>query len=292
MSTQTLTSPGVSVPRAARLHFSGVLRAEWRKFHTVRSTWILSLTAAGILLIFAFGFSLILGATMSKYGAEEVTGGAVAPGMFTNSMATAGLTIAALLFSAAVVVSIAGEFSSHSIISTFSAVPKRWPTYLAKTLVTGVLGFVAGVVGHVVAALLAWAGLSITGMDTELGLGATTHQALVTGLYVLVLTWLGLGLGALMRNTAGAVVSVSIFVYLIGQVLQGLAVGMHRDWLTWLAYHVPTSAVDALRGDGGNAMAVATQTSMATWDAWLTVAFWALVPLALGAVAYQRRDVK
>lgn len=281
----------ISVPDGAHLRALGILRSEWRKFFSVRSTWILSLTALGVMILFALGFGMIFGYVLSR-GPEREDAGIQGTGAFVNSTATSGLMIAALLYAAAVVVAIAGEFGSHSALSTFAAVPRRWPSYLAKTVVTGVVGFVSGVLAHVVAAWATALGMSFFGVQVAPGWSDTVRESLITGLYVLVLAWMGLGLGALLRNTAGAVVLLSIFVYLVGSVLQGLSLGLNVDWVTWLANHVPTSALDSLRAGVAEAVSGGTGTAMATWDAWLTIGFWGLVPLLLGAWSHQVRGVR
>ncbi|MGO3152020.1 MAG: ABC transporter permease subunit [Galactobacter sp.] len=295
MSAATLSS-GHS---QAKVSLPGILRSEWRKFFSLRSTWILSSVAVAIVLIFAAFMPVVIGLVNNSDPGGTGLDEAGVPAAVVHQMAVAGLMIGGLLWAAAVIVSIAGEFSSHSIVSTFAAVPTRTPVYLAKSLVTGVVGFLGGVVFHLISALLVVALLAAFGFDAELGGGDAVGEALLSGVYVLVLTWMAVGLAALMRSTAGAIVVLSIFVYLVTSVVQGFTSFVDLDWLTWIGNHLPTAAVDGLRpsmnaflsdleGSGFGGLG----KGIAAWDGWLTVAVWALAPLLLGGWAFKRRGVR
>jgi ABC-2 type transport system permease protein len=284
---------------AARVSLPGVLRSEWRKLFSLRSTWILSIVAAAIVIVFA-GFmpvviGLVDGADPGGTGLEAAS----VPAAITHQFAVAGLMIGGLLWASAVIVATAGEFASHSIVSTFSAVPTRTPVYVAKALTAGLVGFVAAVIIHLISALLVVALFAAFGFDAEFGGGDAVGEALLSGVYVLVLTWMAIGLGALMRSTAGAIVVLAIFVYLVTSVVQGFTSFVDQAWLTWIANHLPTAAVDGLRpsmtsllGDLEGSGFGGLGQSIATWDSWLTVGFWGLVPLVLGGLAFKRRGVR
>jgi ABC-2 type transport system permease protein len=277
-----------------RVNLGGVIRSEWRKLFSLRSTWILSLIGAAIILIFAAVMPLIIGLVSGtgNTGIDE----AHVPDSITAQFAATGLMIGGLLWASAVIVSVAGEYSSHSVVSTLSAVPTRWPAYVAKALVTGVVGFVVGFLVHLISTAIVVGVFAVFGFNADFGGAGTFGEGLISGVYILVLTWMAVGLAALMRSTAGAIVVLAIFVYLVTSVLQGFAAFVHQDWLTWLNNHLPTSAVDALRPSTASFSddlgAGAPSGVLAAWDAWLTVGFWALVPLVLGAWAFQRRGVR
>lgn len=116
---------------AARLTFLGVLRGEWTKLLSLRSTWwVLASTVVlitGISLAVAFSLEAVAadlaaapGAAAPASGAEVVSGG------FQLGMLTIAV-LGALL--------ITGEYSTGMIRSTLAAVPTRVPVLAAKAIV-------------------------------------------------------------------------------------------------------------------------------------------------------------
>lgn len=284
----------------ARVNFPGILRSEWRKLFSLRSTWILSLIGAGIVVIFAAFMPLIIGfVTMAEAGTEASD--MDMPSAATQQFAGSGLMIGGLLWACAVIVSVAGEYSSHSAVSTLSAVPTRWPAYVAKAVATGIVGFLGGVIFHLLSSLVVVLVFALFGIDAEFGGASAFGEAALSGVYILVLTWMAVGLAALLRSTAGSIVILAVFVYLVTSVVQGFMAFVDQDWLIWIGNHLPTEAVDQLRpsrsalfagADTGGVDMGGLGTGIAAWDSWLTTAVWALVPLGLGSWAFQRRGVR
>lgn len=290
MSTATMQNTAAPVAGKYNVNFGGVLRSEWRKLWSLRATWILSSVAAAIMVLFAGGGTLLIGLTMTGDASTEKM-----PSELVHLLASSGLMIAGLLWAAVVVVNIAGEYNSHSAVSTFSAVPRRYPVYIAKALLTGVVGLLGGMALYLLSFLLVVGVANLFPFKADLDAGLMWPNTVLSGLYVLVLTWMGLGMGALMRNTAGAIVTLAVFVYLVTSVLATFALFNAPDWVTWLSNHLPTQAVDGLRPQGElTRMATGSggAETLAVWDSWLTIAVWALVPLGLGAWANQKRPVR
>ncbi len=95
------------------------------------------------------------------------------------------------------------------IRATLSAVPRRLPVLWAKALVFAVVVFV--VMG--IASLLAFEGgqAMLSGAGIHVGLSSPGAARAVLGgaLYLTVVGLLGVGLGFLLRNTAGAIATCS-----------------------------------------------------------------------------------
>lgn len=291
------TNPSLA---GARVNFLRVLRSEWRKLFSLRATWIMLSIAVVLVLGFAaiggWGFASI--AKSDMINEAGMTGGIDSiPAAMANTAATSGLLFGALLIAVAFIVNLAGEYNQHTIVSTLSAVPSRTPVYLAKTLLATVLSVVAGVVLHlgafgVTSLILKANGVGIEG-DLKLWL-----DALVSGLYVAVLALLAIAVSALLRNTAGAIVTVIGIVYLLGIVITILMAMMPSvDAWSWIARHLPLEAVGALR-PGADELASSglsgpgDEGALAPWDAWLTVGVWTIVPLVFGWLSFKTRPVK
>ena len=132
----TVAAPEASAPVsrpvvAARLTFLGVLRGEWTKLLSLRSTWwVLAATVVlitGISLAVAFSLEAVAADLASAPGAAAPASGAeVVSGGFQMGMLTIAV-LGALL--------ITGEYSTGMIRSTLAAVPTRVPVLAAKAVV-------------------------------------------------------------------------------------------------------------------------------------------------------------
>ncbi|RKW70364.1 hypothetical protein [Galactobacter caseinivorans] len=297
MSTATMQNSAAPAAHKYNVSFGGVLRSEWRKLFSVRATWILGAVAVFVMLALTAGFTAILASVAADAGsAEEAAQAGVglefSPAM-VSQMAAVGLQIAGLLWATVAVISLAGEYGTHSAVSTFSAVPRRLPVVAAKALILGVTGFIGGFVMHILASLVTLLMAGMQGIDSDLGGGVLVSNAALSGLYVVVLTWMGLGAGALMKSVPGAIVTVVIFVYVITSILQGVSFGIDNDVLKWFSLHMPTASLDSLRPvPEEQASMMGSMTTIEPWDAWVTVAFWGLVPMLLGAWAVKKRAVR
>src|ERR1700710_2943157 len=120
-----------------------VLRAEWLKFRTLRSTVaVLAAAAAGMVLI-----ALIVG-----YNTRHLTGN-IQPDDHVPSSTLQGYYLGQLLIGALGVLFVSGEYSTGMIRSTLTAVPRRLPVLLAKIVVLVSIVAVTMVAASVIAFL-------------------------------------------------------------------------------------------------------------------------------------------
>jgi hypothetical protein len=109
----------------------GVVRMEWRKLRTVRSTW-------WILLVFAAG--LVGVAVMDA----DMGPALPAPSYDPTQNAFGGLAVAQLVIGILGVLMLSSEFTSGSIRATFAAVPRRGRVLAAKATVLAAVTLAAG----------------------------------------------------------------------------------------------------------------------------------------------------
>lgn len=133
---------------AARLSFARVVRSEWIKLRTLRSTWTTLAAVLGVLI----GVGLIA-ATVAGGGA---TGGPGGPPADTDPVSTvlAGANLAVLVVGVLGAVIGAREFTSGLIRTTLAAVPSRLPVLWGKAIALSSL-LVPVTVGGVLVALVA-----------------------------------------------------------------------------------------------------------------------------------------
>ena len=179
--------------------------SEWTKLRSVRSTlWALAVAA-----LTAVGGSLVIALTAASSKASSGLPLDPVASIFFGWLEYPVLAVGALG-----VLAFTSECSTGQIRTTFSAVPWRPAVLGAKA---GVVGAVVLLLGEVLAfasfflsqALLAGhqGGLSLF-RSGELG------SVLAGGLSLFVIAMVGLGLGAIIRNTAGALAALPAVVYL------------------------------------------------------------------------------
>jgi ABC-2 type transport system permease protein len=181
---------------ADRVTLGGVLRSEWTKLRTLRSTWI-TLGAAALLTV---GLSAAFG-----YGYNgAIQAGEVQPTTAEGlDVAFLALDLYALVIGVFGVLQMSGEYSSGMIRASLAAVPRRLPLLWAKALVlvavTGMLSLAVCLASFLVSQAFAGnqgAALSDPGVPPAI-LGAAA--------YPVAMGLLGLGLGAILRHTATAI---------------------------------------------------------------------------------------
>jgi ABC-2 type transport system permease protein len=244
--------------------FSAVLAAEWTKLRSVRSlVWTLVAMAAVVPV-----FAVFVGLTGSLQSDDTILGGSL-----TGSVA------AQMVAAALGVLVITSEYGSNMIHSTFAAIPRRNTVLAAKATVMASVLFVIALASCFIAFQIGSLWLSSDTYST----GELMPALLGIGLCFSATGVLGLAVGGLLRNSAGAISSVIGFMLL--PALVGPLLGDLQRWLTGAS---PTSALERL-----------TQTSDATpevvgsigpWAGLWVLCAYALVLLLVAGMRLKRRD--
>jgi ABC-type transport system involved in multi-copper enzyme maturation permease subunit len=201
----TLTALPVSVESAAarprpayKVTGTRVLRSEWAKLWSLRSTWI----TLGLSLVIMVAFGLIFASTYAPGGAGHGPGADAKDGVV---LALGGLTFTQLALGVLGVLVMAGEYSTGMIRSTLAAVPTRLPVLWSKIASYGVVSFVVATVGAFVAFFGTQAMLHGTDMVLGISSAGVLRSLFGAGLYLALVGVLGVALGALIRSVAGGI---------------------------------------------------------------------------------------
>ena len=242
---------------------SGVLRSEWTKLWSVRSTWWCT---AVYLLVVGGGGWLAAAGTDSAARADVAV-----------QTALTGFGIGQLVLVVLGVLVVTGEFASGMALVSLTAVPRRSRLLLAKTVVVLAYCLVLSALLAVVCALAARTLTAVPGGVQPGDPAVLRTLGLQVGAAGLVGV-LSVALGTVLRSTAGA---VGIAMALVFVAPPALALVGSR-----LASRLSQS-LPALRVGEDAFLAVATpwQIGMAVLAGW-TVVVW-----LLGAVLFARRDV-
>ena len=258
-----------------------ILRSEWIKLRTLRAAWICLLLYAAVVGV--GGWTSLSGTT-----APAEPGTAVA-------LALVGFAPAQLVLVALGALVVASEYRSGTVLASLTAVPRRSRWLIAKTLV---VAFWVAVLTAVLAAVCVVSVPTLTAGTLELPLTESVVLRPI-GLQVasaVLVTVLGVGLGALFRNTPWATV-VGALLVLVAPLATAPAgdariAALSRFWPTLRVGEDDVLTV-ATRGSFG--VPAGGDVLLAGATGWrfglVVVAAWALVIWLVGVVLTERRDV-
>ena len=290
MTTAAPASPHPAAPRTAksasrswRSRIQGrqtilrAIRSEWTKIWSLRSTWLTSFLIVAITVLFSAGVTIGFGRIE---GYEDMARYNITVG------ATFGQIVVAVL--AALVIT--GEYSSGQIRSSLAAVPRRGRLLWAKALVTSLIAFLLGSLST----FLSWA-ISAPFLGEHAGSLTDSHYLGFiwgTGLAYVGIALMTLGLGFLLRSTAGSITVVTVLLFVINLPLQFMA--QQWDWARKVMGVLPNTVSTAvsdpfqLSQQWGSAddLRLFLQHSQAV----LVFAAWAIIPVLVGWFFFAKRD--
>ena len=281
MTTAPATAPGTRVPAvpAGRAGFGHLLLSEWTKLRSVRSTvWTLIafvVVTVGLTVLIALAIN---GAWNGPHAASRDATVSADPvgGILGLSLALGQLTICVLG-----VMVISTEYSTGVIRSSLLAVPRRLPMLAAKAVVFTIL---IGILSEIIVLACFFVGTAILHSHVSVSLSdpGVTRAVLGAGLYLTVLGLLALGVGGLIRHTAGgvsAIIGIVLVLPIIGALLPSGTVYNHIN-----AY-LPTQA--------GQLVAHVHRSSgdlLGPWQGFGVLCLYAAVALGVAAYLLKRRD--
>jgi len=185
---------------------SRILKGEWTKLRTLPST----LRTAIFALVFSIGTGAILVISQANQWAT------MTPGQRATFDATScslfGIMIAAVLLGALGARSVTAEYASGMIRSTFTAMPARRLVLAGKAAVVAAFVFPVALVSNVIAFEIGQRIFAGKHLEVALGqpgvLGAIVFGAVAVSLTAV----LGVGLGGVIRHTAGTTAAMAVAI--------------------------------------------------------------------------------
>jgi ABC-2 type transport system permease protein len=279
----TATTPASAAGTTSQVHrvgFAHLLRAEWTKLRSVRSTrW--TLTVMGLLTLGMSVLVTTLAAADWDAWAQDALGDPT--GLILQPGAAYGVIVVSVLG----VIVIASEYSTGTIQPSTLAVPRRTPMLAAKAAVFGVLVFcVAGLIAFL--AFLVGQAILRDHVQVSLGDPGVLRAVVGLGLYFAVMGLLALAVGTLVRHLAGAI-TLSLGLTLVLPVLLSssspvttLLPGRLGEYASAYA---PVNAGQALLSSGRDPGAL-----LSPWQGFAVLCLWAALGLTVAAYVLTRRD--
>lgn len=270
--TATTLTPGPARTTVHKVTGRRVLRSEWAKFWSLRSTWITLVVA--LLLLIAIG-----SIASTTYSPDAATNDGP-PGRDSGasdavSLALTGMTLASLAVGVLGVLISAGEYSTGMIRSTLAAVPRRLPVLWSKSAVFGVVAFVLTGIGALASFQLGTLGLDGEKIALTMGDDGVLRSLVGAGLYLGLVGVFGVALGVLLRSSAGAI-AVLVGVLLI---LPGLATLLPNSWEDTVTPYLPSNAGSAIYALHESSNSLSPGAGLAVFAGW--------VALTLAGAAYR-----
>ncbi|MFF4974077.1 ABC transporter permease [Streptomyces sp. NPDC001083] len=243
MSTITATETSAPLPAPVtrpdyRVTGRRVVRSEWAKLWSLRSTWI----TLGLGLVFLVAFGLIAAAQFrSRIGSghhmdpDFASSTAVSLSLFGTNFAQLALGVLGVLVTA-------GEYSTGMIRSTLAAVPRRLPVLWSKSAVFGLVSLAVGTAGAFVTFLVASHIVSGTSAAMTFSHPGVVRSLLGAGLYLGLVGVIGTALGALLRSVAGG---ISVLVGAL-MLVPGLISLLPTSWQDDISPYLPSNAGESM----------------------------------------------
>ena len=245
-----------------RYGYRQAVAMEWVKLRTLRSTtWVL---CAGLALSVALG-------VIAGYNTRSVTGD-------PTSNVLAGVILGQVVLGVLGALMMTSEYSSGMIRVTLATAPRRPLVLAAKATVFGLAGLIAGEITTFASFLLGMAVLRPSVPHPSLGDPATARAVALTGLYLALIGLTGLGVGAIIRHSPGAVATLVGGLFVLPLITGAASVGAGKLMPELIA---------------GNSLAAVKPVPGFGWSPWLELGIVAAYPailLAAGCWLLVRRD--
>ncbi len=251
---------------------TAVLRSEWTKIRSVRSTvWTLSLAA-----LITIGLGLLISwLTNTQFTHMTLRERLTFDPTYTSF---AGMSLGQLLMIVFGVLVVTGEYSSGMIRASLAAVPQRGAFLSGKVAVATVLAFAVGMATAFVTFFVGQAMLG--GHRTHIGAPGVLRAVLGGGLYLTLIAMFAMGVAAMLRSPLLSLSILMPFFFLISNILR--AVSATRK----VARYLPDQA-------GQKIMMVVTtgdDRPYGPWTGLLIMVLWVVAALLGGYLLLKRRD--
>ncbi|MFG3253066.1 ABC transporter permease subunit [Streptomyces sp. NPDC048172] len=253
-------------------HTSRVLRSEWTKVRSVRSTvWTL---AIAVVVTVGLG-ALICVLTNNEFDdmstRDQLT-------FDPTYVSFAGMGLGQLAMIAFGVLVVSAEYSTGMIRNSLGAVPQRGTFLLCKVIVVGLLVLVVGMVTSFVTFFL---GQSLLGdHGASLGDDGVLRAVIGGGLYMTLIALFSVGIAFILRSPLLTFGILMPWFFLVANILGSVSATKK------VAQYLPDQAGTAV-------MSVVPETldrPYGPWEGLLIMVAWTVVALVAGYVVLKRRD--
>jgi ABC-2 type transport system permease protein len=278
MTATTITSPAVIASRPPEPSYGRVFRAatraEWTKMRSVRSTMWTLLTTIGL----SIGFGALVSA--SQINSWDTLDPAVKAHFDPTSFSLSGLFLAQIAVGVLGVLLITSEYATGQIRATLAATPQRLTVLTAKAATFVAVVFAVGMVSSFCAFFVGQAIFSAKGLDASISDPEVLRAVIGGALYLPAVGLLGLGLGTILRRTAGAI-SALVGLLVVIPIVAGFFPASFNESV---GKYFPARAGMAVFN------VLPAPASLSPWVGYAVLVAYACLSLVVGGVLLARRD--
>lgn len=245
-----------------------LLRSEWTKFRSLRSTWL----TAAVTVVLGVGVGALSASAQAREAGDDWD---------PTAASLTSIIVAQLAIGVLGVLVMSAEYATGTIQPSVVAAPRRGRLLAAKATV---LSAVAVLLGQAIGFASFVAGqAAIAGVGAEhatLDQPGVLRAVVGSGLYLTAVGVLGLGLGAILRSTAGAIgtlVAVTLVVRLVAQTLP-------ESWREWMGRYWPTAAGESI------VQVVPVPGTLGPWQGFAVLCGFVAAVCAAGYTVFRTRD--
>jgi ABC-2 type transport system permease protein len=255
--------------------FRDVLASEWTKLRSVRSTYWSILAA----IVVGIGLSAAISAGNAHAYSHMSSQDRLT--FDPTALSLAGFFFAQLALGVFAIVTITAEYSTGTIRTTLSAVPQRGYVLASKALLVSLTSLILGIG-------IAFASFSVSQLifkghhlNVPLSHPGVLRAVIGSALYVSALTLFALGIGAVIRHTAGAITVLTGVVF----ILPGVSQLLPDSWQNDLSRYFPANAGSVITN------VVAQPNTLSPWTGFGVFLIWVVALLGAGWYLLRTRDV-
>lgn len=269
-------SPATAPARpAGRVTLPHVVRAEWTKLWSLRSTrWTMLVS---FIAMAGLG-PLVAAVQMGRWSQLDPHHRATYDSINT---AVGGYHLAQLTIGVLGVLIISGEYSTGMIRSSLMAVPRRLPVLWAKIGVYAAITFVLMLIATLISFYAVQAIVSAHHVQHTIGYQGALRTVIGSALYMTVLGILCIGLGTMLRNTAAG---IGAYVFLLF-VLPGISAILPASVNNSIQPYLPLTAGTTVASHSFD-----NPSHLSVWGGFGLFCAYAAVAIVWGAVTLMRRD--
>jgi ABC-2 type transport system permease protein len=272
----SMVTSGESLPSTRTAHHVTQLRvalSEWTKLRSVRSTrWSLLIAVAATIGIAAIACAVVSHHYPQMSPSDRAD-------FHPLDVTFAGVQLAQLAIGVLGVLVITAEYSTGMIRSSMTAVPKRLPVLWAKAAVYALVTFLLMIPATVIAFFAGQALLSRHHIDIAFTHPGVARAVAGAALYLTVVGLFGLGLGAIVRNTAGGIAAFAGIMFVLPPLMNVLP----ASWNNAASPYLPLSA-------GESIMSITPGDQLSPWIGLGLFAGYAAAALGIAALLLVHRD--
>lgn len=252
-----------------------VLRSEWTKLWSLRSTrWTLLISFISMAGLGPLIAAIQMGRWNQLSPHDRLTYDSI-------NTAVGGYHLAQLAIGVLGVLVITGEYSTGMIRSSLMAVPHRLPVLWGKLIVYAAVTLVLMLVASLISFFAVQAIVTQHHVQHSIGYSGALRTVVGAALYMTILAVLCLGIGGILRNTAGGIATFVALLFVLPGISAILPTSLNNDISPYLPLNAGTT-VASHTFDNSHHLAV--------WTGFALFCGYALVAMVGAAYSLVRRD--